>query len=94
MFYYDYPRLCYHADAEWHSRLTNVYETHLPYGDDLHVADLMTSPPSSRALSPSLAGLPVLGPSIPLSLFSSPATQAEHLNLLATTQVVGLALPH
>ena len=42
MFYYDYPRLCYHADAEWHAELTKVYAERLPYGDECHVADLMT----------------------------------------------------
>jgi len=42
MFYYDYPRLCYHADAMWHAELTTLYEERLPYGDECHVVDLMT----------------------------------------------------
>ena len=44
-YFYDYPRICYHADNSWHAQLTNVYEEYLPYGDDLHVLDLMTSLP-------------------------------------------------
>ncbi len=44
-YFYDYPRICYHADNTWHTQLTKVYEEYLPYGDDLHVLDLMTSLP-------------------------------------------------
>ena len=44
-YFYDYPRICYHADNAWHAQLTKVYEEYLPYGDDLHVLDLMTSAP-------------------------------------------------
>lgn len=42
-YYYDYPRICYHADAAWHAQLTALYEEHLPYGDDVKVLDMMTS---------------------------------------------------
>ena len=41
-YYYDYPRICFHADAAWHSELTRLYEQYLPYGEDARVLDLMT----------------------------------------------------
>mmetsp|Transcript_36518 Transcript_36518/g.53570 ORF Transcript_36518/g.53570 Transcript_36518/m.53570 type:complete len:177 (-) Transcript_36518:13-543(-) len=42
-FFYDYPRICYHADASWHAQLTKLYAERLPYGDDVLLLDLMTS---------------------------------------------------
>ena len=43
LYHYDYPRMCYHADAAWHADLTELYAQHLPYGDEARVLDLMSS---------------------------------------------------
>ena len=43
LYHYDYPRMCYHADAAWHADLTELYAQHLPFGDDVRVLDLMSS---------------------------------------------------
>eukprot|EP00293_Proteomonas_sulcata_P013024 CAMPEP_0184291810 /NCGR_PEP_ID=MMETSP1049-20130417/3704_1 /TAXON_ID=77928 /ORGANISM="Proteomonas sulcata, Strain CCMP704" /LENGTH=278 /DNA_ID=CAMNT_0026599347 /DNA_START=105 /DNA_END=941 /DNA_ORIENTATION=+ len=42
-FYYDYPRMCYHADAEFHATLTSLYRDTLPYGSESRILDMMSS---------------------------------------------------
>lgn len=42
-FFYDYPRFCYHADAEFHAELTNLYKEELPFGPETRVLDMMSS---------------------------------------------------
>ena len=43
-FFYDYPRLCFHADAAWHATLTDLYYEHLPEDyDGFRLLDMMSS---------------------------------------------------
>ncbi|KAJ1478444.1 hypothetical protein T484DRAFT_3640395 [Baffinella frigidus] len=43
-YHYDYPRLCYHADAAFHATLTDLYDKELPpSGDEVRVLDLCSS---------------------------------------------------
>ena len=43
-FFYDYPRLCFHADAAWHASLTDLYYEYLPEdSDNFRMLDMMSS---------------------------------------------------